>query len=101
MARKKTEETSLKSACKDFLALYGIFTFPLTAGMGSYPGAPDRIGIFKGHPLALEFKRPGGKLTPHQEAFRLKWKEKGGIHITVRSIEDLAAALGIRTMGLI
>jgi hypothetical protein len=98
MARKKTEESSLKNAAKDFLALYGIWTFPLTAGMGSYPGAPDRIGIYKGKPLAIEFKRPTGRLTWFQEEFKGMWKSNGGIFITCRSIEDLAEGLGIKTL---
>ena len=99
--KKKTPETSLKNAAKDFLSLYGIWTFPLTAGMGSYPGAPDRIGIYKGNPLALELKRPKGVLTAHQVAFRKRWEEEGGIFILCRSIEDLAAGLGIKTLGIL
>jgi hypothetical protein len=39
----KITETMIKSAIKDFLALKGIFSWPVTAGMGSYKGAPDRI----------------------------------------------------------
>jgi hypothetical protein len=96
-----TEETALKKSAKDFLALYRIWTFPLTAGMGSYPGAPDRIGIYQGKPLAIEFKRRKGFLTAHQQAFKILWEQEGGLHIICRSIEDLAAALGIKTLGFL
>ena len=98
MARKKTEETSLKHAARDFMRHYQVWTFPLTAGMGSHPGAPDRIGIYKGKPLAIEFKSRQGRLTPYQEQFKQEWESQGGLHITCRSIEDLAEGLGIKTL---
>ena len=93
-----TPETALKNAARDFLALYRIWTFPCTAGMGSYPGVPDRIGIYKGNPLAIEFKAGRGRLTPHQEAFKKQWEGAGGLFVTCRSIEDLAEALDIKTL---
>ena len=96
--KKVTPETALKRAAKDFLVIHGVWTFPLTAGMGSYPGAPDRIGIYKGNPLAIEFKRKTGVLTALQYTFKAKWEAEGGIFITCRSIEDLAAGLGIKTL---
>ena len=99
--RKVTPETSLKRSARDFLRLYNIWTFPLTAGIGSHPGAPDRIGIYEGRPLAIEFKSRLGKLTDYQEQFKRVWESRGGLHITCRSIEDLAQGLGIKTLGLL
>ena len=96
--RKSTPETSLKRAAKDFLAVHGIFTFPVLAGIGSYPGVPDRLGIYKGIPLAVEFKRPKGVLSDSQREFKRKWEAEGGLHITCRTIEDLSAGLGIKTL---
>jgi hypothetical protein len=101
MSRRVTPETSLKKAAKDFLALYGIWTFPILQGMGAAPGIADRLGIFKGKPLAIEFKSPNGKLTYHQERFRQFWEGAGGLYILCRSIEDLAAGLGIKTLGMV
>src|SRR5512140_1699167 len=98
--RKVTPETALKGAAKDLLALYRIWTWPETAGMGSYPGLPDRMGIYKGKPLAIEFKRPKGVLNDAQKAFREKFEKEGGLYIECRSVEDLAAGLGIKTMGI-
>lgn len=43
-----TEETSIKSACKDYLNLMGVFNYALLQGMGSYKGIPDRIMHYKG-----------------------------------------------------
>ena len=101
MIKKVTPETALKRAARDFMRLYQVWTFPLTAGMGSHPGAPDRLGIYEGKPLAIEFKRPKGVLNAFQEQFKKDWESRGGIHITCRSIEDLADALGIKTLGIL
>jgi hypothetical protein len=96
--RKVTPETALKRAAKDFLVTYRIWTFPLTAGMGAHPGAPDRIGIHQGKPLAIEFKAPKGYLSAFQKVFRDEWRAQGGIYIECRTIEGLAAGLGIKTL---
>jgi hypothetical protein len=98
MSRKRTPETSLKNACKDWLTYHHIWTFPCTAGLGSYPGVPDRIGLYEGKALALEFKSKRGVLTPSQVIFKKDWESRGGIHITCRSIEDLAEGFGIKTL---
>ena len=99
--KRITPETALKKSCRDFLALYRVWTFPLVATMGSPPGLPDRIGIYKGKPLAIEFKSKRGQLTPSQTDFRRKWEAEGGLYILCRSVEDLASGLGIKTLGII
>lgn len=99
--KKVTPETALKRAARDFLRLHGIYTFPITAGLGSHPGIADRLGIYQGKPLAIEFKSTKGRLTPYQEQFRKDWESHGGIHIICRSIEDLAKGLGIKTLGIL
>ena len=99
--KKQTPETALKNAAKQFLSLYHIWTFPCTAGLGSYPGVPDRIGIYKGVALAIEFKSRKGVLSDFQRQFRERWNMEGGLYIECRSIEDLAAGLGIKTLGII
>lgn len=100
MAKKVTAETALKKAAKDLLKLYRIFTFPVTAGMGSYPGIPDRLGIYKGKPLAIEFKAPKGRLSDSQGIFKERFEREGGLYILCKSVEDLAEGLGIKLLGV-
>ena len=76
-----TPETGEKQAVKDYLSLMRYFHFPLTAGMGSYRGAPDRIAIKCGKVYAIEVKGPKGKLTPYEEGFALAWRASGGIYL--------------------
>ncbi len=110
--KKKTPESSLKTAAKDFLAAYRIWTFPILQGMGAHPGIGDRLGIWeKGkcphcggmipQPMALEFKRPKGVLSGPQKEFRRDWEERGGLYVPIWRIEDLAGGLGIKTLGIL
>jgi hypothetical protein len=96
--KKVTPETALKNQAKDFLALYRIWTFPVLQGLGAHPGIADRLGIYLARPLAIEFKRVGGVLNDNQIAFKKQWEDAGGLFIICRSIEDLAAGLGIKTL---
>jgi len=99
--RRTTKESSLKRAAKDFLAYRQIKTWAIGASAFHSRGLPDRIGVFKGRPLAIEFKSPKGKLSPEQKEFREAWEGVGGIYIEARSIEDLVHALGIKGLTLI
>ena len=101
MAKKKTPETLIKNAAKELLSLYRIWTFPVLQGMGAHPGIADRLGIYKGKPLAIEFKSPKGRMSPNQAYFRLQWELEGGLYIECRTLEDLTKALGIKTLGMI
>lgn len=70
--------------------MYRITTWPLTAGMGSQPGLPDRIGVLPGGRfLAIEFKANGRKLTDFQEAIKHQIEAAGGKYVVCRSLEDL------------
>ena len=74
----KQTETDLKRTIKDYLAIRGIFSYPLTQGLGSYPGLPDRVMHIERHfpheptsrVVYIEVKRPKGKLSLAQEAFQ-------------------------------
>ena len=97
--RKLGPETQLKRACKQFLELHQIQTWPIVAGMGSPPGLPDRFGVSPGgFALALEFKAGKSDLTDAQREFKSKWERAGGIYIVVRRVEDIAKKLGIKTL---
>lgn len=56
-------------------------------------GVPDLIVAWSGVTWLLEVKAPGGKLSDKQEEFRAKWR--GGPIVTVRTIADAKAAIGM------
>jgi len=46
--KQQTEETIVKGHVKEYLAIKGIFNYPLVQGLGAYRGVPDRIMHFRG-----------------------------------------------------
>ena len=88
-AKLKITENDVKRAVKDYLNIKGWFNFPLTAGMGSYPGLPDRIAVKNGRTLYIEIKRPGGKQSDHQREFQHNIWLKGGQYFIVYCLEDM------------
>ena len=42
-------------------------------------GISDILGVYKGYLVAIEVKRPGGKVSLHQSAFLKRVKECGGV----------------------
>jgi len=93
MKKYKMKESDLKSQIKDYLARLGIFSFPITQGLGSYRGAPDRIMFYDGKAYFLEIKLPDGRMSEHQLAFQIQCGLDGIPYRMVRSIEDLEAIL--------
>ena len=91
----KSNETSIKSVLKDYLALRGIFSFPLTQGLGSFRGAPDRIIHLPGENgeagrvVYVEIKTPTGKLSPYQETFQEQCLNDKIEYWVIRSLEEL------------
>jgi len=89
----KITENDVKRQVKDYLNIKGWFNFPLTAGMGSYPGLPDRIAIKNGRTLYIEVKRPGGKQSVNQMTFQSDIWAKGGHYILVKCLDDMIQAI--------
>ena len=84
-----TEETSLKSVIKEYLAIRGIFSYPVLQGIGSYRGLPDRVMHFDGRVHYLEIKKPRGRLSIYQEALKDQCKADEIPYHIIRSLEDL------------
>ncbi len=85
----KINETHIKGQVKDYLAIKGIFNYPILQGMGAYKGIPDRIMHYKGDVVYLEIKTPTGKLSDHQKIFEEQCYNDRIPYWVIRSIEDL------------
>ena len=90
----KQNETSLKSQLKDYLALRGIYSWPVTQGLGSHRGAPDRVMHFQGRVHFLEIKLPTGKMSEYQIAFQEQCRQDGIPYHVVHSLEELIEVTG-------
>lgn len=82
-------ETDLKNQIKDYLAIRRIFNFPLTAGIASYKGQPDRILFYKNQAVFCEIKKPNGKLSEHQIKFMDNCKLNGIEYWVIRDLCEL------------
>lgn len=52
-------------------------------------GLPDIIAVVQGKIYAIEVKRVGEKLKPHQAEFAIKLVENDGQYLTAYSLEDV------------
>lgn len=98
-------ETQVLRACLDYLTLRGIFHWRANQGViptpnGSYRrfvglrGVADILGVLQtGRFLAVEVKRPGGRLSDEQKTFLGRVAELGGVACCVSSIEELEVDL--------
>lgn len=60
-----------------------------------FPGCPDVLGQLRdGRCIAIECKRPSGKMTPEQAAFLDCVRANGGVALVARSVDDVVEALG-------
>ena len=90
----KQTETALKAQLKDYLLIKGIFSFPITQGLGSYRGAPDRVMHFNGSVHYLEIKLPTGKMSPYQLAFQEQCLADNINYHVIKSLDDLMEIIG-------
>ena len=106
-------EADIKKVILKWLNLNGILSFPVRTtgtpnprGKGFIPlqvkGISDILGIipppkrfsqFGGIPLAVEVKRPGGKLTIHQKVFLDDWNKAGGLGFVANSLDIVIKTL--------
>jgi len=89
----KVSESMLKSQVKDYLAYHGIYSFPITQGLGSYRGAPDRIMHYQDRVHYLEIKLPKGKMSDYQLAFQEQCRLDSIPYYVIKSVEDLEEVL--------
>lgn len=97
--KKVTPETALKRSIKDFCAYAGVAVWSILQGLGSTPGIADLIGVYRGRAVAIEVKAGNNTQSDDQIAFQAAWERAGGIYILARRVEDVAAGLGIKTLG--
>jgi hypothetical protein len=102
--RSLVKESEVIKLIDEALSVYGIFHFRnntgaiKTAGGGfvrfGSPGSADFLGICPGGRfLSVEVKRPGGRLSPAQNAWLDAVNIEGGVAICVDGVESLERQL--------
>ena len=91
---KAISEDIIKKQVKDYLDLRGYFHFHLLAGLGCYPGLPDRIAIKNGQVYFIEVKKPvDSNQSDNQKEFQRRIEEEKCVYLLVRNLEDLIKGL--------
>ena len=100
MASKRSE-TTISAMIKDYLKMKGYIVWRNNTGVwktsegnivrNGVKGSPDIIGFTpQGHFIGVEVKRPGKKITYHQQQFAKKVRSTPhGIYIVATSVEDV------------
>lgn len=96
-----TEEGKIKREICEYLEARGIFFWlNVVPDKRNYQsrykmnGVPDILGIYKERLLAIEVKRPGGKLSSDQVAFINRASKSGAVVITAFRVDDVIEMLG-------
>jgi hypothetical protein len=110
MVKSTIKEKDIQYGILIWLCYKGIFCWRTNSGSAFYPkkgggtrminfgipGISDIIGVLPdGKFLAIEVKRPDGKLTEAQSNFIFEVNRRGGIAFVARSIDDVKDRLCI------
>jgi Holliday junction resolvase len=93
-------EKEITASIRSYLKAFKVFHWKVWQGLGSTPGVPDIIGIYRGKFLAIEVKTERGKLSPHQERFIQNINDAGGIAFVARSVDDVIEKLELKNRRL-
>lgn len=93
---QKITEADVTHQIRQVLKLCNVWHWKNWSGPMTYPkGIADILGIYNGRMLAIEVKKPGGKVSPHQRSFLKRVNEEGGIGFVAYSVDDVVSQLGL------
>jgi hypothetical protein len=93
MAQQVTEKEVTRQI-RQVLKICRIWHWKEWQGPMSFPkGISDILGIYKGRMLAIEVKRPGGRVSQEQRAFLERVNEEGGVGFVAYSVDDVVERL--------
>lgn len=89
------KETDITRQIKDVLKHAGAFPIKIAGGPFQHD-ISDLLVCLDGKFVAIEVKRPQGKLTDGQERFLHNVRAAGGIAFVAYSVDDVVAQLGLK-----
>jgi hypothetical protein len=89
------ESAIVRTILRKLNALPGCYARKMHGGPYS-AGLPDVFCCYQGHLLALEVKRPGGRLTALQAAELDRWRAAGATAAVVTSWADVERVLALQ-----
>lgn len=92
----KINETAITRQIKQVLFQVGYFPIKIAGGPYQRPGISDLLVCGEGKFIAIEVKRPGGRLSPLQEQFLHDIRAAGGLAFVAYSIDDVVRELDLQ-----
>jgi len=92
----KLKEKDITKQIRDLLHRVGILHWKQFQTLGSRPGISDIVGATaQGKLLCIEVKKPGGRLSEHQQKFLEEVRAHGGVAFVATSPEDVIRELNL------
>ncbi|MFA5383981.1 MAG: hypothetical protein WC364_04855 [Eubacteriales bacterium] len=88
-SRQQITERDVITAVRQWLKLKGYYVIRFHQGLGCHRGLADLGAVKNGKTVWIETKRPGGKLSADQEAFKAAIEAHGGTYLVVSDIRQL------------
>lgn len=88
-------ESDISKQIRQLLFRVGAFPIKIAGGPYQKPGISDWLVCFEGRFIAIEVKKPGGKLTEKQEQFLHDVRAAGGIAFVAYSVDEVIENLGL------
>ena len=89
-------EADITKQIRSVLNRSRVYHYKSWQGPMSYPkGIADIIGVYHGRFLAIEVKKPGGRVSPDQKKFIDTINAEGGIAFVAYSVEEVIEKLNL------
>ena len=88
-------EAEITKAIRHILKTCGIWHWKVHQSLGSTPGIPDIVGIYRGKFIAIEVKAAKGKVSDNQVRKISEINAAGGHAFVARSVDDVINALDL------
>ena len=85
----KLKEADILSHVRSYLRWAGWYVIRIQQGLGCHKGVSDLIAVKDGSVYFIEIKTEKGKMSAHQENFKVNIEERGCHYFVVRSLEDI------------
>jgi len=90
-------EQQITQQIRQVLKICRVWHWKSWAGPMTFPkGISDILGCWQGRMLAIEIKRPGGRVSPDQQKFIERVNAEGGFAFVAYSVDDVVLRLGLQ-----
>ena len=92
------KETDITRNIQKLLREHGALPVKFFGGLYAKKGISDLLVCFQGRYVAIEVKRPGGKVSPEQAQFLQAVRQHGGLAFVAYSPDDVVRELGLPSL---